>query len=409
MRDVVVQILAACFILALLLTGTVCSVLIQSSAYTGEFLVADLTDTTVSYVKPADRSEWSHIADQMQSFLWNQMLGENGTLCNYYSLEKGAYENGSGNYWIQAQFVDSLADAYLRTGDPVYAQRAKDLMLAEKRANGNHLTNEFYDDMGWMACAMAKLYKATGDPDYELDLKLLYEVIMDGWYYQGGISWQKGQIYYRNSPAQGPACILACRMYDLYGDQEYLDMALQIFTWWDGKLVNHNNGLVWDGYNREGNDRIDYSWVFTYNQGVYIGACVELYRILGDPAYLDKATLTANYTLKHLVNSDGVLQADGTADSDAGAFKGIFCRYLVELIETTEQNRETYADFLVKNAEAMWSNIPSEEAPLCGAEWNKPVKGTGALQAMSSGAALLESVAYLDTFGYLSDSDSVTE
>lgn len=367
--------------------------------YTGAFSAVNI-EKKMNFVEAEDRGVWGNRADRMQSFMQENVMGENYIFNNVYPLTK-ASDNSAFHYWIQAQMVDSITDAYIRTGDLNYAQQAKDLILAVRKKNSNHLTNDFYDDMGWMACAMAKLYDATGDEDLWNDLLLLYEVIMDSWHYNGGIAWSKDTMHYRNSPANGPACILACRLYSITGEQKYLDMALQIFEWWDATLIDHESGLVWDGLNREGDQKIDKNWKFTYCQGVYIGSCVELYKLLNDSTYLDKALLTADYTLGNLIDKkSGVLQEEG--GGDGGAFKGIFCRYLVTLIKATEQNRQKYVDFLVMNAETMWSNIPSEEEPICNKNWSNKGKKPVELQVLTSGVALLESVASLDIGGYIS-------
>lgn len=388
------------------LTATILTVVVLLSAlcsckevvlYNGNYTAINLEKKT-KFVAEDDRGTWGNRADNMENFIYTNVMGSEDIFNNVYPLTKSS-DNDTFNYWIQAQMVDSMTDAYIRTGDVNYAQRAKDLIAAVKKKNGNHLTNDYYDDMGWMACAMAKLYEATGDEDLWNDLLLLYEVITDAWYYDGGIIWSKDTPAYRNSPANGPACILACRMYNITGDQKYLDMALQIFEWWDNTLVDHDTGLVWDGINREGNKKIDKDWKFTYCQGVYIGACSELYSILRDQTYLDKAVLTADYTTQNLVTSDGILQDEGTGDG--GAFKGIFCRYLAVLIKTTEINRQSYVDFLVLNAETMWSNIPSEEVPLCGSNWSSKGKKPVQLHVLTSGMALLESVASLHKLGYV--------
>lgn len=364
--------------------------------YNGKYTPVDF-NAYLDYVEPEDRGEWGRRADIMEEFMYGNVMSSDGTFNNVYPLTNPA-DNNQFNYWIQAQIVDSTVDAYIRTGDKVYAQRAKDLIFAVKEHNGNHLTNDFFDDMGWMACAMAKLYRATEDEELMPELLLLYEVIMDSWNVKGGIAWSKSTLYYRNSPANGPACILACRLYQITGEQKYLDMALKIFNWWDETLVDHDSGLVWDGLNRQQDNQIDKGWKFTYCQGVYIGSCVELAAITGDNTYIDKAVKTADYVLDNM-NRGGVLQQEG--DGDGGAFKGILCRYLAELITATETNRQEYIDCLRINAEKMWDNIPSEEEPICNIIWSAYGTTPVTLHVLSSGLALLETVATLQINGFI--------
>ena len=344
----------------------------------------------LDYIAPEDRSFWSKRADIMLNYWYENAMSRRGIFYNVLAKNGGNDGDGGFHYWVQAQLVDSTVDAYIRTGDKIYAQRAKDLIFSVKEQNGNHLTNDFYDDMAWMACAMAKLYTVTEDPDLMQDMLVLYEVIMNSWHPDGGIAWCRDEPNYRNTPANGPACIFAMRMYKITGEQEYLDMANKIFDWLDATLVDHESGLVWDGLNRNGDNKIDKDWRFTYCQGVYIGSCVELYKVTNDEKYIEKAIKTADYTIKDLAPLRGVLQDEGKGDG--GAFKGIFCRYFVDLIETTDKNREKYVDFLVDNAKIMWSKIPSEEQPVCGPFWAISGKMPVQLHVMSSGIALLESV-----------------
>ncbi|MEI4878463.1 glycoside hydrolase family 76 protein, partial [Klebsiella pneumoniae] len=84
--------------------------------------------------------------------------------------------------------------------------------------------------------------------------------------------------------------------------------------------------------NRQGDGRIDKDWRFTYNQGVYIGAAVELYRVTQDRSYLDEAWKTAAYVEQQMTSpATGMLPSEG--DGDGALFKGILVRYLLELIK----------------------------------------------------------------------------
>ncbi|HHW45519.1 MAG TPA: glycosyl hydrolase [Clostridiales bacterium] len=365
-------------------------------------------DNAVNFVKSipfrpeAERGVWEKRADLTHSFMRENFFGKYDMYQNTYPYSET--QNRQFHYWIQAQVLDSIVDAYIRSGDKQYAQNAKDLIEAIRIRNGRFLiTNDFYDDMGWLANAILKLYIATGDEDLWPDIEYLTNDILSGWNsgFGGGIAWNKNQPQYKNSPSNGPACILTARLYQVTGKKEYLDWALKIFEWWDSTLVDHETGLVWDGINRQNDSQIDKDWRFTYCQGVYIGSCVELYRITKDETYIDKAIKTADYTINNLVNKDGILQDEGSGDG--GAFKGIFCRYFVQLIKTTERNRKEYCDFLVKNGNVMWSNIQDENTPIFNTSWSSRPRRGVTLQTQSSGLALLESLADLYKNGYISD------
>lgn len=349
--------------------------------------------------------EWEKRASQTEIFMRENFMGEYNMFANMYPVSK-AKDNEGFHYWIQAQMLDNIVDAYIRTGDKSYAEQGKKLIAAVKKRNGNRMTNDFYDDMGWMANAMLRLYNATGDEDLMPDILVLYQYIMDSWNTRdGGIAWKRDMLYYRNSPSNGPACILACRLYELTKEQKYLDMALKIFEWWDKTLVDPGTGLVWDGISRENDDNIDKSWVFTYCQGVYIGSCAELYKITGEGKYIDLATRTTDYTIENLLGYEGVLQDEGSGDG--GAFKGIFCRYLNLLITTTEVNRHKYCEFLIHNGEWLWENKFSDEKPLFSSMWSKnKSRESTELHVQTSAIALLECLSDLYIKGYIGEPDA---
>ena len=79
------------------------------------------------------------------------------------------------------------------------------------------------------------------------------------------------QKYARQRPRRHPR--RGC--YYRFGTRD-LEWARRIFEWQRQTLVDPETGLVWDGINRQGDGRIDKDWKFTYCQGVYIGAAVEL-------------------------------------------------------------------------------------------------------------------------------------
>src|SRR5690606_39804151 len=72
--------------------------------------------------------------------------------------------------------------------------------------------------------------------------------------------------------------VQTCALPISFGNEEDLDWAIKIYDWQKRMLVDPVTGFVWDGMNREGDGKIDKDWKFTYCQGVYIGAGLELYR-----------------------------------------------------------------------------------------------------------------------------------
>jgi predicted alpha-1,6-mannanase (GH76 family) len=211
----------------------------------------------------------------------------------------------------------------------------------------------------------------------------------------GGIAWHKKQLGYKNTPANGPAIILAARLARQFGNSEYLDWALKIYSWLKINLVDPDSGFVWDGMNRNGDGDIDKDWKFTYCQGVFIGAGVELYRITGELTYLDDASRTAKAAIEQLANlATGLLPDEG--DGDGGLFKGIFVRYLTELAAEKTEEREAL-DLLQRNANSLWQQGRNAEQVLFNTEWaSKPSLEKVTLSAQLSGIFMLECMANIE-------------
>ncbi|MEK8213865.1 glycoside hydrolase family 76 protein [Paenibacillus sp. FSL L8-0463] len=340
---------------------------------------------------------WVERADKAQEaldhYFWNEDMG-------MYNIETPC-PNGECNtifhYWWMAHAVDTLVDGLLRTRDRRYEERLASLHEGLLRRNGGSWPNELYDDMEWMALSWLRAYQATGKENYKQTSLILWRDIKSGWndHMGGGIAWQKSQLDYKNTPANAPAAILAARLYQAFGDPQDLEWAERILSWQKKHLVDPETGFVWDGLNREGDGIIDKDWKYTYNQGVYIGAAIELYRITDQAGYLEDARQTFTAAVEELTGPQlRVLPDEG--GGDGGLFKGILVRYTAELVKSDPEAREA-ASFLHRNAELLWERGKAAESALFGTDWCHPPGGIVQLSSQLSGIKLLERMAELGT------------
>ncbi|KAI7298883.1 hypothetical protein KC315_g17847, partial [Hortaea werneckii] len=144
--------------------------------------------------------------------------------------------------------------------------------------------------------------------------------------------------------------------------------------------------------------------VFTYNQGVMIGALVEMSRFPAamsagndeegekGESMLDQAETLATGTLTSLLDSEGILTETAflpthpDLDLVSAQFKGIFVRNLALLYSV--RPREGYQDFLRRNARSIWERdrIPEgENEGLLGAAWQGPGDASVSSAAQGSG------------------------
>lgn len=239
-------------------------------------------------------------------------------------------EEGVYSYWWHAHELDYLVDVYLRTKSKETLQLINSTIVNNIRLNGNTIKNDFYDDMLWNALAIERLYRETRDIEHKAYLMTLWEDIKLGYneWCGGGVAWRKDMLWYKNTPANCPAIILASRMYNLNGKEEDLRFAKNVFDWQIENLFDHETGYVIDGMNRENDMKKDIDWKFTYCQGVFIGACLEMSKQFGNKAYLKYANMTIDNLDKMFLDENNILIDEGA--DDIGLFKGILARYLAE-------------------------------------------------------------------------------
>ncbi|WP_308637565.1 glycoside hydrolase family 76 protein [Paenibacillus silvisoli] len=301
------------------------------------------------------------------------------------------------NYWWLAHGVDALVDGYERTGDERYAEEIGKLYQGILDRNAGVFINDYYDDMEWMALAMLRAFDATKEERYKGAAAELWKEIQGGWNDEmgGGIAWRKEQLDYKNTPANAPAAILAARMYLHTNDEADLAWAKKLYDWQKQTLVDPETGLVWDGINRQGDGVIDKDWKFTYGQGVFIGAGVELYRITKEQAYLDDALRTAgNLKQDFLSPATGMLPSEG--DGDGGLFKGVLVRYIGELIQTEPSMKKELRDMLLTNADSLWEYGKGKGKALFSNSWAQTPDEVVQLSTQLSAVMLLEQAAKAD-------------
>jgi len=316
------------------------------------------------------------------------------------------------DYWPEAHGLDVLVDAYLRTKNELYKQRIFDFYEGVKAKNGGRFYNNYYDDMGWHGMAHLRALEATGDLRYEESARGLWKDIVAGWNLDdgGGIPWNHEDNVQGKSkgiPSNGPAAIIAARRWQKYKEAEVvnghndLEWLSMIYSWMKENRVVQQSGRVFENINDKNGD-------WTYNAGTYIGAAIEYYKITGNKVYLNDAIKTADWATSTLVNSNNKVLSDWAEQEnhDVNLFKGIFVRYLTELIRTKdlpESSRKRYVNFLKNSGQILWSK-GTAKSPfiLFGYHWwEAPLSGKAGLRAELSGAMLMEAMATLNNEGYL--------
>lgn len=367
-----------------------------------------------------DQDYWHRMADGMVQSLIKRFWG-----AEFPGYEKRYYFNygsnmsnmGTDHYWPQAHAMDVIVDAYMRTDDkqyldlyPLWWKGAPEYNFSGRKEDP--WWNEFVDDMEWMALAQIRMYESTGKKKYLKKAMQLYDQWVwptwgpedeAPWY--GGITWKTDIEKSKNACSNGPAALIAARVYNFYDQagikskkprEEYLNEAKKIYSWLKTTLFDQETGAMAD--NMALNGHINRQWIFTYNQGTFMGAAHELYKITGNKAYLDDAIKAANYVVDVMSNNKGVLS--DAEHGDGALFHGIFFRYFVKLIndETLDiTTRQKYHNYLTRLATVMAHNGINQKTMLYGGRWWKaPADGEDVgLTAHITGCMLMEAMCVL--------------
>ncbi|MHB1685855.1 MAG: glycoside hydrolase family 76 protein [Ignavibacteriaceae bacterium] len=350
-------------------------------------------DNLNNAIKDNNNPNWAGRADSSQAALERYFWNSSQSL--YYS---NSGKNTDFNYWWQAHALDVLVDGFIRTGNSGYVNKIVLLYKGIAARNNGGFIAGYYDDMAWMALAMLRAYEKTGVDAYNQVVHILWNDIKTGWdnTFGGGIFWRKKPRDFKDVAANAPAIILACRLYREFGNNEDLEWAKKIHSWLKATLIDSNSGIIWDGISLQGNEVIVQREQYTYNYGTYLGACLELYKIGKDTSYLNEAVKTANIAENSLV-TNGILKDEG--GKDGGLFKGIYVRYLVQLVlEPTlnESLKNNYKSFLNRNAESLWHKAQNPGVCLFNHDWQAIPVGDVDLSSQLGAMMLLEGEALLE-------------
>ena len=339
--------------------------------------------------------DWNAAADSSSTGLISNFWNSTSNYFNYTAT------GTEFHYWPQAHGLDVLLDAYERTKDESYKSYFDKWFTGVKAKNGNTFLNHFYDDMQWNALSMLRAYNATDDEKYKIATIVLWEDIKTGWNDKGGggIAWNKGELNSKNACSNGPACILAARLYQQFNDAGDLEWATKIYNWEKEVLFNPSNGAIYDNLNAS--TGVISNYISTYNQGTFIGSAVELYKITGVKTYLNDAVKAANYTINKLT-ANRILNTEGNAD--LALFKGIFVRYFTQLIQTPGLDAATkkrFVLFLKYNANELWYTGTNKQYVVFKSDWKSApyFLSETELNAQLSGSMLIEAAALLKKTG----------
>lgn len=274
------------------------------------------------------------------------------------------------HYWWQAHLIDCAVDAANRAPTPARQRRIWTIAHGMRMRNLTGWTNNYYDDMAWLAISLERAERTQGITDVRGALIALEKELYTGFEPQfGAVPWRKGSDFF-NAPANGPVGIAMARL------GRYA-RAVEISDWLDDTLRDKDSGLIFDGVHLPSG--VVETPVYSYCQGVVIGLETELAVHTGEPRHVDRAVRLVSAVDEHMVKG-GVVIGDG--GGDGGLFNGILIRYLAlaALMLPGEERaqvdaRRKAADIVRNSAIAAWENrLEVEGEPLFSSDWKQPAR-----------------------------------
>ncbi|AZN43778.1 carbohydrate-binding protein [Paenibacillus albus] len=252
--------------------------------------------------------------------------------------------------------------------------------------------NTFNDDIMWWAMGSARAYQITNDPKYleraEYYFNYVYDTQWDDEFAGGGIWWKSDDRTTKNACINFPAAEAAVFLYNATHNDRYKDAAEKIYRW--GKtMLTDGKGKVFDRIETQNGSIPDATH---YNQGTFIGAATGLYQVTGDNVYLDDAIAAAKFTKEKLVDENKLLRYEGPNGDLKGGKTILVRNlgYLQQAVNAREESTyksfaDSYNEWLAFNTDMAWSH--RNNTNLVDGNWaGQQLSGT--FEAWSSAAAV---------------------
>lgn len=294
------------------------------------------------------------------------------------------------SWWNSAVALQTIGDYMQRTGDRRYVGQLDNTFEKDKGVfpagvlSGDPLLGNFtsraIDDSEWWGLTWVEAYDLTGNPKY-LDMAVTIANYVYGYWDTstcGGGVWWNAERTYKNAVTNGLWIRLTAELHNrIPGDTQWLARSSTAWAWFQHSGMINAVGLVNDGLTNACTNNGQTVW--SYNQGLAIGAGLELWRATGNPQILASVRRLADAAIgPNALTTNGILTescdaTDQTCDDNGKQFKGIFMRYWTDLVDTTHDPR--YAAFLEQQAESIWNN-DRDAAGRLGTRWSGATNDT---------------------------------
>ena len=324
------------------------------------------TNNAVTAIKTLN-SEWYSTTTGLWDGAWWQSANALTTLADFAAADASQAQ--------QLKLASTIANTFQKAQKAGASRRKRSHERLTRRGYEGFI-NQFYDDEGWWAMGLIRAYDAFGDEEY---LERAVDIFNDmqtgaGTPCNGGIFWNKDRKYVNAVANELYLAVAASLANRIPSNHTYARIALNQWNWFYKSGMINSQNLINDGLDANCKNNGLQTW--TVNQGVILGALVELSRVSFNPSYLTTARTLATAAMKALSNKDGILVEVDHCETqpshcgfDAKQFKGVLVRNLGYLNRQLQDS--SIRKFILDNADSIWAKDRDSKNRL-GVAWAGP-------------------------------------
>ena len=290
--------------------------------------------------------------------------------------------------WQAASALSATIGFMRATGSRAYLRDLSATYLSHHH-DGRTFRSNYYDDEGWWVLTWIRAYELTGNRAYLRQAKSVFKALTKGWnpVCGGGLQWTH-RIPYKNAITNETFMADAALLHEATpGDTRYAHWALREWRWFSASGMLTPRHLVVDGLSARCRPKL-HSPTWTYNQGMLIGAMVDMAKMTGRRSFLAIAGRVAHAVIHSPgLSPGGILHEPCRPSScgrDAPMFKGIFMMNLKLLYDRV--GGTAYQAYMRRNALAVWAH--DRRGSSFGLDWAGPFRAS-TITAQASALDLL--------------------